>query len=281
MRLNTVPARQGFVWVRLGFNHFLQRPLGYTLLLGSFLFAALVMLLLPFVGVVMLLMALPLVSLGFMVATRRAVGNESSGPAVLIEGLRGPPARRQAMLGLLGAYAVANILVMLLSETVDAGRFEALQQAMTGEDAADPQALAGLLGDPRLFWGMVVRLGLTVLVSLPFWHAPALVHWEGQGVAQALFTSSVACWRNKAALMVYGLGWLGLVLLFSVLANTLVALLGEPRMLALAAMPAALMFSTAFYVSLYFIYTDCFVPDAPRAPAALPSSPDSPEEDPR
>jgi hypothetical protein len=281
MRLNTVPARQGFVWVRRGFSHFLQRPLGFTLLLASFLFAALVMLLLPFVGVVMLLMALPLVSLGFMVATRRAVANETSGPAVLIEGLRGPPARRQAMLGLLGAYAVANILVMLLSDTVDAGRFEALQKAMTGEDAADPQVLAGLLGDPRLFWGMVVRLGLTTLVSLPFWHAPALVHWEGQGVAQALFTSSVACWRNKAALLVYGLGWLGLVMLFSVLANTLVALLGEPRMLALAAMPAALMFSTAFYVSLYFIYTDCFVPDAPRPPAAPETPQDHSSEDPR
>ncbi len=49
-------------------------------------------------------------------------------------------------------------------------------------------------------------------------------------------------------------------MLFSVLANALVALLGEPRLLALAAMPAGLMFSTAFYASLYFTYADSFRP---------------------
>lgn len=259
LRLQTVPARQGFLWVRQGFRLFLRRPLVFTLLLAAFLFAAMVLLMVPGAGVLLVLMALPLVSLGFMIAARRSLADEAVGPAVFLDGLRGPAPARKAMVWLLMVYALANLLVMLLSDAVDGGRFEALQVAMSGDKAADAEALAGLLGDPRLLWGMLLRLGLTALISLPFWHAPALVHWQGQGVAQALFISSVACWRNRAALMVYGLGWVALVMLFSLLANTLVALLGEPRLLALAAMPAGLMFSTAFYASLYFIYVDCFV----------------------
>ncbi|GAP38445.1 BPSS1780 family membrane protein [Piscinibacter sakaiensis] len=275
MRLRTVPARQGFAWVRRGFRAFLQRPLANTVLLGSFMLAAFALLLLPVVGVVLVVMALPLVSLGFMIATRRALAGLPAGPGVLLEGLRAPMPRRRSMLTLLAVYAAANLLVMLLADAVDGGRFAALQQALTAESAPSPEQMAELLGDPRLFWGLVLRFGLTALVSLPFWHAPALVHWEGQGVGQALFISSLACWRNKGALVVYGAGWLALVLLFSMLANTVVALFGEPRLLALAAMPAALMFSTAFYASLYFIYADCFQPDPP-VPALVPEPADAP-----
>ena len=47
-------------------------------------------------------------------------------------------------------------------------------------------------------------------LSIPFWHAPALVYWGGQGWAKSLFFSTVALWRNKGAFALYGLGWLAL-----------------------------------------------------------------------
>ncbi|WP_418315746.1 BPSS1780 family membrane protein [Piscinibacter sakaiensis] len=263
MKLHTVPALQGFVWVRRGFQVFLGQPLATTFLLASFLFGALLLLLIPGIGVLLLLMALPLVSLGFMIASRNSLDGQRAGPKVFVEGLQGPPSQRKTMLYLLSAYAAANIVVMLLSDVIDAGRLEALQTAATSDKPMSAEALNAMLGDPRLFWAMVLRLALTAVIALPFWHAPALVHWQGQGVAQALFISSLACWRNKGAFVVYGLGWLVLILLFSFIANALVALLGEPRLLALAAMPAGLMFSTAFYASLYFTYADSFRPDQP------------------
>ncbi len=264
MQLHQVPARQGFVWVRRGFQVYFSQPLATTFLLASFLFGALLLMMIPGIGVLLLLMSLPLVSLGFMIASRNSLDGQRAGPRVFIEGLQASPNQRKNMLMLLGCYAAANILVMLLSDAIDAGRLEALQLAVTGDKAVTPEDLGVMLGDSRLFWAMAVRLLLTSLIALPFWHAPALVHWQGQGVAQSLFISSLACWRNKGALAVYGLGWLALILLFSVLANTLVALLGEPRLLALAAMPAGLMFSTAFYTSLYFTYADSFRPDLDR-----------------
>ena len=170
---------------------------------------------------------------------------------------------------LLGSYAAANIVVMLLSDAIDGGRLEALQTAMIG-DKADPEALQRDARRPAAVLGHGGAARLTSLIALPFWHAPALVHWQRQGVAQSLFISSLACWRNMGAMAVYGLGWPALLMLFSALANTLVALLGDPRLLALAAMPAVLIFSTAFYTSLYFTYADCFRPDEPdRGPAPL------------
>lgn len=267
MRLLTVPARQGFAWVRQGLRLYLQRAMSFTLLLFAFLFAALLALIIPGIGLLLVLMALPLLSLGFMIASRRALAGLPFGPAVLGEGLRGLPHRRRAMLGLLAVYAVATLGVMLLSDAVDGGRFAALQRAMTGDQATDAAAIAQMLADPQLLWGMLLRIGLSTLVSLPFWHAPALVLWQAHGVGQALFISTLACWRNRAAMATYGLGWLALLMAFSVLANLLVLLLNDPRVLALLALPAGLMVTTAFYASLYAIFADCFGQEEPPRPA--------------
>ena len=65
------------------------------------------------------------------------------------------------------------------------------------------------LADPRLQLGLLLRIGLAGLLSVPFWHAPALVYWGAQGWAKSLFFSTVAIWRNKGAFAVYGLGWIG------------------------------------------------------------------------
>ena len=130
----------------------------------------------------------------------------------------------------------------------------------------DAPAIAALLADPQLQLGLLLRFGLASLLSLPFWHAPALVHWGDQGVGKALFFSTMACWRNIGAFTVYGLAWGGAILLFGALANVLAALLQQAQLIALAAVPAGLLFSTVFYASLYFTFTDCFAPDASATP---------------
>ena len=57
-----------------------------------------------------------------------------------------------------------------------------------GSGEASRDEIAGLLGDARLQAGMMLRFGLAALLAVPFWHAPALALWAGQGVGQvALF----------------------------------------------------------------------------------------------
>ena len=70
LQLQSLPPRRGAAWVQRGFQQFLRRPMGYTLLFLSFLFVALFVMSLPWVGQVLVMMALPLLSLAFMVGTR-------------------------------------------------------------------------------------------------------------------------------------------------------------------------------------------------------------------
>ena len=72
MRLKDVRPAQGLRWVRRGFTVFLRHPLAFTAMFAGFLFAALLLMLLPWVGPIALLASLPLLTLGFMIATHGA-----------------------------------------------------------------------------------------------------------------------------------------------------------------------------------------------------------------
>ena len=264
MKLRQVPARQGALWVRNGFRIFFRKPIAFAMLFASFLFAGLVFMLLPYVGGLLLLMALPLATLGFMLGTQAALKGNSPTAAVFWQPLRVDKARRLSMLKLGLVYAACTVAILWLADGVDGGKFDALQ-ALMADSKTPAEEIQKRLLDPQLQSGLAVRFGLASLLSLPFWHAPALVHWGAQGWAKAMFFSTVACWRNKAAFAVYGLVWLAVVLLFAALLNTIFVALDATRFVPAAAMPAGLMFSTVFYASLFFSFVDCFEPTAGRA----------------
>jgi hypothetical protein len=257
MKLKAVAARQGIHWVRAGFAVFFRRPVAFTALFAGFLFFALVLMLIHFVGGVLLLVSLPLVTLGFMLATQRALLAQTPTPAVFIAPLRGEPRRRKTLIRLGIVYALATLAIIALSDWIDGGKFEALQTAVA-DGKVGRDTIEQLLHDPQLHFGLLVRFGLAGALSVPFWFAPALVHWDGQGVRQSLFSSTLAMWRARGAFAVYLLAWTFVILVFAVLVQVMFSLLGAPQMAGIAAAPGALMFSTAFYASLYFGFADCF-----------------------
>ena len=272
--LHTVDARRGLEWLRRGFQTFFRRPLGFTLLFVVFMFAALVSMALPYLGGILVMMALPLLSLGFMVATRSLLDGGAVHPGQLVEPLRGVDRQRRALIQLCTFYALATLAIVALSDTIDGGRFERLQMLMAaGDDTEAARAeLDELLGDDRLHWGLIVRFGLAALLAIPFWHAPALVHWGGQGALQSLFSSTLAVWRNRGAMLVYVVGWVAMIAAFSGAVGLLFGLLGARQLAGLLALPAGLMFTCVFYVTLYFTFDDCFgartSPPADGQPAA-------------
>ncbi len=265
MKLRLVPAARGIQWVRQGFAVFFKQPLGFAGLFASFMFVLFLALLLPLVGSLLLLAVLPLASLGFMIGTRMALEGRFPLPRVFIEPLRQGRPARLAMLQLGILYALATALIMWLSDSVDGGALDRAMQVMSNSKTT-PEAMQEALSDSRLQLGLLVRFGLAGLLSVPFWHAPALVHWGGHRPAKALFFSLVACWRNRGAFALYALTWTAAILLFALLANLLFALLGQMQLMALMAMPASLIFSTVFYASLYFTFADCFEVDSADPP---------------
>lgn len=257
MKLLTVPAGRGALWVRNGFRAFFAKPLAYSALFAAFLFGALLLLLVPLVGPLLMLATLPLVSQGFMMATQGVLAGRTPSVVLFAEPMRGARTQAVVMLKLGLIYALGSLFIMWFSDWADGGTFNALQEAMTSQ-TADTGRLDELLADPRLSTGMLLRLGLASALALPFWHAPALAHWEGQGPAQSLFSSTIACWRNKGAFTVYALTWSALIVAFGVLINSVFLLLGAAKLVPIAAMAGGLMFTTVFYASLYFTYADCF-----------------------
>jgi hypothetical protein len=260
MKLRTVPARQGLRWVRQGFQVFFKQPMAFAALFAAFMFGVFVFALLPVVGTLLVLATLPLVSLGFMMASNQAMSGQFPTPRVFIDPLRGPRPQVVAMLQLGLVYVVATFVIMFLSDRVDGGAFEALMDAMPNAQSA-PQTVADKLAEPGLWFGLTLRFGLAAALSVPFWHAPALVHWDGHGCAKALFSSTIACWRNRGAFTVYSLGWFALIVVVGAGGSMIFGLLGQAKLFALAAVPISLLLTTVFYASLYFTFADCFSAD--------------------
>jgi hypothetical protein len=117
---------------------------------------------------------------------------------------------------------------------------------------------AHALAEPALQRAMLSAAVLTSLISIPFWHAPALVHWGGQTVGQALFSSTLAVWRSKAAMTIYGLAWIGVLMAMSVLLSAVASMTESPGLATFLAMLFNLVVSSAFYVSLLFTFNDSF-----------------------
>ncbi len=262
LHLQTVPARNGRLWIRHGFKVFQRAPMALSGLFGLFLFAGFVAMLVPGIGPLLTMATLPLLSLGFMLATHLVLQKKVPNASVFAAPLRLTPERRLSQLLLCLIYAVAMLAIGLLSDWVDGGSTLDLQKLIA--DNADSEAIANAATDPRLLWGLATRLLLVGLLSVPFWHAPALVHWGGQGVAQSMFSSTLALWRNKAAFGLNALLWAGLLMAAAASVSLVFGLLGLTKFAPMVMMATGLMLSTVFYASLYFSFVDCFMFGAPQ-----------------
>lgn len=286
LQLKTVNAAHGVRWITDALRLFVRKPVAFTALFAMFLAAALLVSLVPLLGGVVQMMALPLLSLGFMVAAQSALLNGPVHPRHFIEPLQGDPARRRSLLLLCVLYGLLAVGILLLANAVSNNAWLRLQDLLAKGSSAQPQVDA-LLREPGVQNGVLTAALLGSLLSVPFWHAPALVHWGGQSWGQALFSSTLALWRNKGAFTGYLLGWVALVTVFALVTGLVLGLLGIPGGVNFLAIPAGLVVSALFYISLLFCFNDSFggaqalgdgnVPDAlPSPPSDSPPPPPPP-----
>jgi hypothetical protein len=257
LSLKTPPPASGAQWVRDAFALFGRRPLAFAGLFFAFLFVALLAGLIPLVGPLLQMAMLPLLSLGFMIASASVLQGGAAQPGQFIEPLTADAPRRRRVLALCAAYGLSAVALLLLADLVSGGHLAELQHLVADQDTAPPD-LDALAADRSVFVGTLFALLGASALSVPFWHAPALVYWGGQGVAQALFSSTLAIWRAKGAFLVYALVWFALAALAGVLSALLLGLLGMGQLTGMVALAFGLMFSTAFYFSLVFSFNDCF-----------------------
>lgn len=250
MHLNQVSAGHGWVWVKQGLRVFFKQPLAMASLFFMFMMGVSLLAVIPLVGTFLAVALVPAGTLGLMAASREADAGRFPMPVTLLTAFRDGSERSKAMWLLGGLYAAVLLVVMLLSSLLLPT--EALQ-ALQG-DQVDPEKVRETLMGPGL---LAVAL-LYVPMLAAFWHAPPLVHWHGVTPVKALFFSWLACWRNKGAMLVFGLGWLGIFLLAGLLTSLVAGLLG-PQALAIVTYPMVLLLAGMFHASLYFTFRDSFV----------------------
>jgi hypothetical protein len=277
LRLQTVAARQGWTWARDGVRLYLRRPVAFSAMLLLFLVGTALWSVLPVVGLAALA-SLPLLSLGFMVASRSVLRGGLAHPGQFVEPLVGDARRRRSLLLLCALYGVGALVIIWWVGWVYGDAMDALREAMSKQGPSSTEA-AKAAGDSRLMEGTLTFGLLATLLSIPFWHAPALVWWGGQGIWQALFSSTLGVWRAKGAYLVYSLAWLLASIALSVVVGLLAGTLGSPSLITWVVPALVLALSSAFYVSLWFSFVDNFgspddqstePPLPPTEPATLP-----------
>lgn len=273
MRLRTVPAARGFQWVREGFRTLGKRPMAFIGLASTVVFAALV---LPRVSVVLTLIfaaAGPLFTLGFMNAAKEREVSTRGTLLAFFDGMRLPTPTRRPMLVLCATYAVAAFLAGLVVSAAYGESLAVLTQSMPGATPAEAPHGAPRGADSRLVVGVLVQLVVGALLAIPFWHAPALVRWGGQRAPQAVFSSTIAVWRNRGAFVTYAATFFGLAMLMLMLGAPLLGALGGGQVVTMAVFSLLLLIPSAFYASLYWTFADCFeIIDAP-VPSPPPTTP--------
>lgn len=266
LQLRTVPMQQGQVWLRQGVRAYLRRPLGLVGLLLGYSAMVLALWIVPLVGPVLVVASWPMLSLAFMLAAPEVLQGQPVRLKHLWAVWREPPKQRRTMLLLCAGFALGMVLIVLFAVWMGG---EALIAALRplGKSPPSMQELVAIQNDPAVVSTQAWISSLASLLSIPYWHALALVHWGGQSAGQALFSSTVALWRTRAAFMVYSLSWIGITLLGSLvtglLSALLSALLGAPALALVLGMSLMLALSAAFYTSLWFMFADTFGVETP------------------
>ncbi len=249
MQAAILPINAGWFWIYQGYVICRRQPLAmffWSMTLGLLItFSYLV----PLFGQMALIIATPSFTFMTLAACRRIDAGEPMQLGMWSKPLReGNTRKRLFVLGL--AYLACCLAGGVIATLPFLG---SLTAAIEGQGQIDELALLQAMRAPMLTFGV-----LYLLISMLFWHAPALIGWHGVPMSQALFFSMVACWRNKWAFLLYGVSWAAIffgVQMFGVL----LSILGLPESaLQLLMMPVNIAVAAVLYASFYPAYVSVF-----------------------
>ena len=251
MKLRQTSPRDGLRWMMTGLTRLRAAPMALSGLFAMVMLLLSLLLGLPWVGPLLVALLLPALGAGWYQVGRLMQDGGTPSPAALLAPLRSPA--RKVLLQLGAAKALLAWLLLEIGDLIDpdmAAAWEAFRSGQGG-DGTMIEAVA------TLQQGMMLRAALLLPLLLAFWHAPAVALRTGAGAAKALFVSITASTRNIGAFVVYGLAWLGADLMMSALLGALVGLLGLGAIGMVLVLPAVLLFSAGFHVSMQASVDGC------------------------
>ncbi len=254
MQLKQTKARDGYLWIRQGFWLFKKNPLAFFMLIFLYIFIAQFMILIPVFGVFAVLLLTPALTVGFMTACQMVIRGERVSPSVYLVGLRNvDPGIRKNLLILGTVYAfLVLILSLIASAFID---FQQLIPMLTEQKAPTIREVK------ELYFSLGIGACLYVPIAMLMWFAPVLVAWEKMSVGQALFSSWIACWTNKAAFIYYLAIWGTVVVAAPFFIEAVLDSLGARAAIPFLIPPYSMAALTVMYCSFFATWKACFNKD--------------------
>ncbi len=250
MKLNSVAPKEGYTWIRQGIWLFKQNPLGFLMLVFMYVFVAQLAVLVPVIGIFAVLLLTPTLSVGFMTACRQAIQKERIRPSVYVIALQSSPLIRKRILQLGLVYAALILaLSFILSMLVD---FELLIPLMTNDKPITPEVVRQIY--LILFFGGLLYIPVAMLM----WFSPVLVAWADMPVAQALFSSAIACWANRGAFFLYIAIWGAILIAIPLTIGSIFDALDLGQAASFIIAPISMAGLTVMHCSFFATWKACF-----------------------
>ncbi|MGB5597373.1 MAG: BPSS1780 family membrane protein [Thiothrix litoralis] len=202
LTVKIVEPLQAIEWLKFGWRLFRANPVNWALMGLLFGVIVLVLSMLPFLGGVLLNMAVPLLTGGMLLAVKNAHAGKQTEIPELFSAFKDETTRYQLlMLGalMLGAGFVAAILSKLL-----VGDMISIDE-LTGMPIFN-------FGGSILVFVLLVSLGMGML----FTYAPALVVFNGMSALEAVKGSFQGAWANALPFVVFALLYMVLAFVASI-----------------------------------------------------------------
>ena len=250
MKLNSVAPKEGYTWIRQGIWLFKQNPLGFLMLVFMYVFVAQLAVLVPVIGIFAVLLLTPTLSVGFMTACRQAIQKERIRPSVYVIALQSSPLIRKRILQLGLVYAALILaLSFILSMLVD---FDLLIPLMTNDKPITPEVVRQIY--LILFFGGLLYIPVAMLM----WFSPVLVAWADMPVAQALFSSAIACWANRGAFFLYIAIWGAILIAIPLTIGSIFDALDLGQAASFIIAPISMAGLTVMHCSFFATWKACF-----------------------
>jgi hypothetical protein len=247
-------------------------------------------------GGVLVAVLSPVLTIGFLQGCRVARSGLPVHPVLIFAGFRSGRETLSRLLVLGAIQTVSLVFILLVVSGPDAFRVDAAPDAATASAPPNAASTRADAGKPKpdvkadatppapmteaeqqeAIRNTVVQLERAVIylpIAMVMWYAPMLVAWHGLPVGKALFFSLVAVWRNRAAFTIYGLGWLMVWFVLSIVMAIVAVALNLMNVVVVVAAPLAMLLVTWMYCSVYATYETVFVDPASPAPVTPVADP--------
>jgi uncharacterized membrane protein len=192
-----VAAGQGWAWITGGFEMFKKQP-GMWIALVIVLFVILIVFsflnVLFFIGSIAMMLLMPVFVAGLMIGCQAQSRGSPLEMGHLFAGFK----TQTGNLVVVGALALGGFIIVMVPVILIVG-VGAFFGAARG-DAAGAAAIGG-----SFFIAWLLAMGLSVLLYMALWFAPALVALRGVAPVEAIRQSFFGCLKNIVPFLIYGI----------------------------------------------------------------------------